>query len=250
MTLDGTRSYLVGRERPAVIDPGPPDAVHQRALLEALDGATPAGILLTHFHPDHAGGAAALAAASGAPVYMARAPGCVAAPAERFIGEGDTVATDAGSLRAIATPGHAPEHLCFAWGDTVFVGDLLMGEGDTTLVAPPEGNLGDYLRSLDRIAALAPRLLFPTHGPPLREPREAIARFRRHREERIAGALHALCAAGPSRPAELLDAVYGDAVPPALRAAAAASLAAVLDYLAETDRARRLPDGSFAAVAE
>jgi glyoxylase-like metal-dependent hydrolase (beta-lactamase superfamily II) len=247
MTLDGTRTFVVGRDRPVVIDPGPDDPVHLRATLDALEGSTPLAILLTHRHPDHADGAEALGRATGAPVRAADAG------SGHGIGEGEVIPTDEGTLDAIATPGHTPDHLCFRWRDeegrnVLFVGDLLMGEGDTTLVAHPEGDLGAYLQSLRRVAALAPDVLFPSHGPPIHEPGEAVRRYLRHRVERVEGTRAALRRIGPAGLPELLDAVYGDTVPPALRGAAAASLRAVLDHLERLGSVRRLPDARFAIV--
>lgn len=252
MTLDGTRTFVVGRERPAVVDPGPGHAAHLDAVVEALGGARPAAILLTHAHADHAAGAPALAARTGAPI-LAAADGF--AGAGRRLADGETVETDAGTMEAVATPGHAPDHLAFLWrggeapeGGALLVGDLFMGEGDTTLVAPPEGDLSAYLRSLDRVEALAPALLLPAHGPPLRDPAEAVRRFRRHRVERIEQAAEALARAGRAGPAALVDAVYGDALPPALRPAAAGSLAAILEHLRAAGRATRAADGAYQLV--
>ena len=242
MTLDGTRTYLVGRSRPAVIDPGPDLPDHLDALLDALGGVRPVAILLTHAHADHAACAAALATRVGAQVWLARGalhPHAAAGMISHWTAGGDTVATDAGLLRALATPGHAPEHMAFVWdaantdaaAPVVFVGDLLMGEGDTALVAAPEGNLSDYLASLERVDALGAALLVPTHGPPLREPAAAIARYTHHRETRLAAVQAALDRGVAPDPAALVDAVYGPTLPPALRGAAEGSVLAMLEYL-------------------
>ena len=236
MTLDGTRTFIVGHERPAVIDPGPRDRAHGDAIVAALAGHVPT-ILLTHAHSDHADLAAPLARETGGRVLS--------------VTEGDAVRTDAGDLHVLATPGHAPDHVAFHWPDTgaVFVGDTFMGEGDTTLVAPPEGDLAAYLRSLDRIAALGPSVLYPSHGPPLADPGEAIARFRRHREHRIEQVVHALRRAGPSPPRALLDEVYGSGLLPALRSAAEGSLHAILGYLTAEGLAKALPDGRYDLIS-
>ncbi|HVG45695.1 MAG TPA: MBL fold metallo-hydrolase [Longimicrobium sp.] len=248
MTLDGTRTFIVGCERPAVIDPGPSAGGHLDAILAALEGRTPVAILLTHAHGDHAELAEPLAVRTGAPVMIA--PGA-AHPEDdervawRWLEDGDAIHTDVGTLQVVATPGHAPDHVAFHWHDrgAVFVGDLFMGEGDTTLVAPPEGDLAAYLRSLDRVASLSPTVLYPAHGPPLADPAEAVARYRRHRETRIEQVVQALRRAGPSRPRELLDAVYGADLHPSLRGAAEGSLHAILGYLSAEGMAEALPDG-------
>lgn len=236
MTLDGTRTFIVGRERPAVIDPGPLHRGHGEAIVAVLDGRIPT-ILLTHAHSDHADLAAPLVRETGGRILA--------------VAEGDAVRTDAGDLHVLATPGHAADHVAFHWPDTgaVFVGDTFMGEGDTTLVAPPEGDLAAYLRSLDWIAALRPTVLYPSHGPPLTDPGEAIARFRRHREHRIEQVVHALRRAGPSHPRALLDEVYGASLLPALRGAAAGSLEAILGYLTAEGLARALSDGRYDLIS-
>jgi glyoxylase-like metal-dependent hydrolase (beta-lactamase superfamily II) len=245
MTLDGTRSFLVGRERPVVIDPGPDEPVHLAAIERALEGRRPEAIVLTHSHADHAGGAAVLAAATGAPVLAAA--GAVGAGYERELGarwvvEGVEVETDAGLLHILATPGHTPEHIALRWtggdapdGGAIFVGDLLMGSGDTTLVAPPEGDLRAYLQSLERVAALHPAILYPAHGPPLTSPAATLRRYRAHRMERVAQ-VRAARAANPDAPAaDLVQAIYGSSLHPALAAAAEGSVRAVLAYLGESD---------------
>jgi glyoxylase-like metal-dependent hydrolase (beta-lactamase superfamily II) len=247
MTLDGTRTFIVGCERPAVIDPGPSIEGHLDAILDALEGKPPVAILLTHAHGDHSELAEPLARETGAPVMMAPRPDTAGdhPGVSRWLEDGDAIHTDVGTLQVVATPGHSPDHVSYHWHDrgALFVGDLFMGQGDTTLVAPPEGDLAAYLRSLDRIASLSLAALYPAHGPPLTDPAEAIARYRRHRETRIEQVVRALRRAGPSRPRELLDAVYGAELHPSLRLAAEGSLRAILGYLSAEGLAEALPDG-------
>lgn len=236
MTLDGTRTYLVGRREPVVIDPGPAVEGHLDAVLAALGGAAPVAILLTHHHADHAELAPALAAATGAAVR-----------AWPELGEGATIPTDAGAVRVLHTPGHTADHLSF-WLEAervLFAGDAFMGGQDTVLVAAPEGDLAAYLATLERVERLAPRRILPAHGPELEDGAAAARRYRAHREARIAQVVAALEAAGPVRPDALVDAVYGAALQPELRAAAAASVAAIAHYLEQTGRMIADADGTL-----
>ena len=234
LTLDGTRTWLVGTSRVAVIDPGPDLAPHLHAIAAAVHahaGAEVAAILVTHDHPDHAPGAAPLGRMLGAPV-LAFVAGTLR--------PGDAVRTDAGALVAVATPGHAPDHVAFHWpeAEAVFVGDLLLGGQESTLVAPPEGDLTEYLASLERLRALRPRILYPTHGEPFSDADAALERYRRHREERETAVLAAL-AAGPASADLVLERVYGATLDPRLRAAAAGATLAYLAHLQHLGRVRR-----------
>ncbi|MBB4634153.1 MBL fold metallo-hydrolase [Longimicrobium terrae] len=244
MTFDGTRTFLIGHERPVVIDPGPDDPAHLDAIVEALDGRAPALILLTHSHADHSAGAPELARRTGAPVaFFAGAGGWTWDGVQtRELSDGDTVDTDQGVLRAVHTPGHAPDHLCYLLADgpdagALIAGDLFLGGSDTTLVAPPEGDLSDYLASLDRVEALRPSVLHPAHGPAIPDAVAAIARYRAHRATRIVQVEFAL-ADGPASPGELVGRVYGPELNPALRRAAEGSLGAIIAHLTNLGRVR------------
>jgi glyoxylase-like metal-dependent hydrolase (beta-lactamase superfamily II) len=239
MTLDGTRTFLVGSDRPVVIDPGPGDETHLQAVARALAGAAPRVILLTHGHADHAGGAVALAERTGAPIWMGRGGTRLPFPAERvdrWLEGGEEVECDSGRLRVHATPGHTRDHLAFLWetgegGGILFAGDLFLGAGDTTLVSHPEGSVADYLRSLESVAALKPVLVYPAHGPALRRPEAAIRRFREHRLRRIEEVRAAVRQRPGATADELLDRVYGAELDPRLRGAAKGSVEAILEYL-------------------
>ena len=243
MTLDGTRTYLVGTNRIAVIDPGPDSPQHLDAIAGAIGGGVVVAIILTHEHPDHAAGAGSLARRTGAPVRAAVAG---------TLSEGDVVPTDAGELRAIATPGHTPDHFAMHWPAerAIFCGDLMMGGLDTALVAPPEGNLRDYLASLDRLHALDAAVLHPAHGPDFTDPQAAIGRYRDHRESRLNAVRQALTSGARTRDA-LFDAVYGTTVPAEMRPFAEAALSAYTDYLlARGEIASAGPDESWAILPD
>jgi glyoxylase-like metal-dependent hydrolase (beta-lactamase superfamily II) len=219
MTLDGTRTFIVGERRPVVIDPGPAIEAHVDAIVRELGGVTPGAIVVTHSHPDHAGAADALSRATGAPIWL---------------GGRDRIETDAGAIEFVSTPGHTPDHVVIHWaaGNAVFVGDLLMGVGDTTLVAPPEGDLRHYLASLDVLGAMSARTFYPAHGPPITEVSVALERYRRHRMERIEQVRSALAIGLPADPGMLADHVYGADLDPRLGDAARGSIEAILAYLA------------------
>jgi glyoxylase-like metal-dependent hydrolase (beta-lactamase superfamily II) len=228
-TLDGTRTYRIGDRTAALIDPGPDVDDHVRAVAAWVSEASHVAIVLTHGHADHAGCATALAEALGAPVHgPSGVPGV-----DHPLRDGDEIATDQGTLVAIRTPGHTSDHLCFHWHPrrAIFAGDLLLGEGDTTWVAEYPGCVADYLASLERIRALAPEVIYPSHGPPIDDVPAVLARYEAHRRERIAQVQRALEVAPDASAEELLMSVYGPGLPPRVRGAARASLEALIDFV-------------------
>lgn len=248
MTGPGTNSFLVwGPEAGCVvIDPGPDDADHLQAL--AAGGAQHggvSGILITHGHPDHLEGAAALKALTGAPILAWSQEG--APSATMLLTDGASVAAGGRTLRALHTPGHRFDHLTFVLeaAGTAFVGDLVAGVG-TVVIAPPEGDLADYMASLQRLRTLDARLLLPAHGPVISDPRTLLDYYIRHREERETQVLAAL-ASGPRTVAALVTAIYAD-VDPALHEMAALSLTAHLIKLEREGRARSATDASGTTV--
>jgi glyoxylase-like metal-dependent hydrolase (beta-lactamase superfamily II) len=230
LTLSGTNTWLVGRDPCWVVDPGPLLEDHVVAVLaagEARGGI--GGIALTHDHADHAGAAHELAERAGGRVPVRAARHAGASPAA----DGDRV----GPLEAIAVPGHAPDLLCFASGAVCFTGDAVLGEG-SVFIAPDPGALRGYLAGLERLRMRGFALLLPGHGPPVTDADARLSGYVAHRLERERLLVAALD--GGARGVDaLLAAAWAD-VPDQLRLAAAVTLAAHLDKLAEEGR---LPDG-------
>jgi glyoxylase-like metal-dependent hydrolase (beta-lactamase superfamily II) len=182
-----------------VIDPGPDDDAHLAALNRRLQGRTVGVVLVTHSHPDHLPLAERLAAPHHASVR--RHPDLV---------DGDVVRTGNLNITALYTPGHSADHIAFLLGDdgAVFTGDLILGQG-SSMVTYPEGDVAAYLRSLDRLAKLHPRMLFPGHWDPVTDAMGKIEEYRRHRLEREAQVL-AEVRRGKGTAPQLTRRVYGD----------------------------------------
>ena len=236
LTLDGTNTWLIaepGSSSVVVIDPGPDDEGHLRRVhAEATAGdRRVARIVLTHGHPDHAGGAARFAELTGAPVQAAD-------PARRLgpegLADGDVITAAGCELRAVASPGHSGDSVCLLLpaDDVLFTGDTVLGRG-TTVIAT-DGNLGDYLRTLGQLRDLAEDrqvgLLLPGHGPMLADPLGTLDFYLAHRAERLDQVRSAL-AAGAKTPAEIVAMIYTD-VDRSVWPAAEWSVQAQLDYLA------------------
>ncbi|WTW95836.1 MBL fold metallo-hydrolase [Streptomycetaceae bacterium NBC_01309] len=236
MTLDGTNTWLVaepGADRAVVIDPGPLDEGHLAAVLAAAEqrGVRVGEILLTHGHPDHSEGAARLAELAGCGVRALD-------PAHRLgtegLVEGDVVTTGGLELRVMATPGHSWDSLSFVLpaDDLVLTGDTILGRG-TTVVAHPDGTLGDYLDSLARLRALVQTgevsRVLPAHGPVLDDALGVVEFYLEHRAQRLAQVEEAV-ALGDTTAHEVVERVYAD-VDKGLWWAAEMSVRAQLDYL-------------------
>jgi len=227
-TLDGTRTWIIGSERTAVLDIGPDVDDHVRAVVRSVASARDVTVVLTHGHPDHAAGTDAFLRARP----DARVVGAGHRSAES-LREGATVATDAGDLICVPTPGHTRDHLAFHHPDsaTLFCGDLMLGEGETTWVAEYPGCVADYLASLQRVSELAISRIAPTHGPMITDPAGAVARYRRHRLDRVEAVREVRERFPEAGFGEIYEAVYGDTVPEGLTSAAEASLRALLHHV-------------------
>lgn len=240
MTLDGTNSYLLrapGEASVVVVDPGPLDAAH-------LDRLANAGrielVLVTHHHADHVAGVAEFARRTGAPVRAVDPEHCHgAAPLE----DGERISAAGLELEVLHTPGHTADSACFALRDgdgdgrvtAVLTGDTILGRG-TTIIADPDGALGPYLASLERLRALAaaqpgPVTVLPAHGPVLPDLIAICDAYLAHRAERLDQLRAALARLGAGASAEAVtDLVYAD-TDASVRVAAEASVRAQLKYL-------------------
>ncbi|AQR61572.1 MBL fold metallo-hydrolase [Brevundimonas sp. LM2] len=253
-TFTGTGTYIVGHPTAgagvAVIDPGPLDDAHFQALLNAVEGRRVTHVLVTHTHRDHSPLARPFATRVGAPVLAARPPAqithasgpldeeedAVFAP-DTVLAGGEAIVGDGWTLGALFTPGHASNHMAFALAEenALFCGDHVMG-WSTTVVAPPDGDMADYLRSLDAVIAAGFSTLWPTHGAPVTDPAPFLAAYRQHRLDREAQ-IHARLAAGGGTIAEMVPVLYA-AVDPRLWPAASLSVWAHLIKLVKEGRAR------------
>ena len=195
-TFTGTQVHFVGGSELAIIDPGPDIPQHVDALVAALAGRPVSAILVTHTHRDHSPASRALAQATGAPIV-----GCAplssneAARADagfdhhyspdRVLSEGEWIEVDGRRLTAVFTPGHTSNHLCFAdeVSGALFTGDHVMG-WSTSVVIPPDGHMGDYIRSLEKLRQRSDRIYYPAHGEPVTDPQRLVRGMLTHRLQR------------------------------------------------------------------
>lgn len=227
-TLDGTQTWLLGET--AVIDPGPDIDSHVAAIHAAMPRLDT--ILITHRHADHAPAAIPLQALTGARIL---APRNVLDDVDQRLAGGETIAIEDETLEVIATPGHTNEHVCFltAAGD-LFTGDTILGAG-TTAIFPPDGHMGDYLRSLQTLRDRNPKRIYPAHGPVRENAVALIDEYIAHRLEREQQVLDAL-AAGATSPGEMRARIYPD-LDARLHGAAEIQITAHLIKLREEGRA-------------
>ncbi|MFN0190789.1 MAG: MBL fold metallo-hydrolase [Aestuariivirga sp.] len=246
-TFKGTSTFIVGHGKVAVIDPGPADQNHLAAVLKAIEGETVTHILVTHSHADHSPLALALKEKTGAPVlgrvlHDDRGGGLEAGIDRGFapdteLRDGDSVEGQGWRLEALATPGHLANHLCFALPEeqTLFSGDHVMS-WSTSIVAPPHGNMGHYMASLQKLLARGDTVYHPGHGPSRGDPLplvHAVLAHRRMREE----AILARIADGDRSIDAIVGRVYAGLDPKLERAAALSALAHV-EHLIEQGKVR------------
>jgi glyoxylase-like metal-dependent hydrolase (beta-lactamase superfamily II) len=224
-TFKGTVSYIVGKGKVAIIDPGPQDAAHTKALLDAVRNETVTHIFVTHTHRDHSPGVAPIRAATGATVYaegshrpsrevhLGEAPRLDASGDFDFrpdvtLADGETVAGDGWTLEAVTTPGHTKNHMAFALkeANAMFIGDHVMG-WSTSIVAPPDGSMSDYMASLDKLTHRNETIYLPGHGDVIGDAPKLVAQYIEHRKGREASILSRL-AKGEADIPTLVRAIY------------------------------------------
>lgn len=250
-TFKGTNTYIVGQgEDLCLIDPGPADQAHFDTLMDTIGDRKVSHILITHTHRDHIDGLEPIARATGATVCgygrKPHAPDAVInSPSgaeffddsftpDRVLRDGDVVSGDGWSIEAIFTPGHAPDHLSFALKDTgvLFSGDHVMG-WNTSVVAPPEGNMADYLASLERLTTRNDSVYFPGHGGQIGEPQRFAKAYLVHRRVREQAILKAI-RSGDNTITKVVATVYKGLDERLIRAACM-SVQAHVEHLAERD---------------
>jgi glyoxylase-like metal-dependent hydrolase (beta-lactamase superfamily II) len=242
-TFTGTQTYFVGTAELAVIDPGPDEPAHLDALVHAIGGRPVAAILVTHTHRDHSPAARPLAERTGAPIL-----GCAALALDdagpradaafdreyrpdRELRDGDSVGVDGRTLTAVATPGHTSNHLCFAdEHGALFTGDHVMG-WSTTVVVPPDGDMADYMASLQKLQQRRDRIYYPAHGPAVEKPQQLIRGMLGHRMQRERQILRIL-----NNAPESISAIVAEAYPGLDRRLVAAAGGTVLAHLLDLER--------------
>ena len=248
-TFKGTMSYIVGRGKVAILDPGPDDDAHIAALLDAVRGETVTHIFVTHTHRDHSPAVPKIKAATGAKVF-AQGPHRLARPLhigetrrldasadmefrpDVALADGEVVSGGGWTLEAVTTPGHTANHMAFAFkeADLLFAGDHVMG-WSTTIVAPPDGAMSDYMTSLHKLAQRSEPLYLSGHGAPVRDAPGYVQHLIRHRQGREASILHRLGKGAADIPT-IVKAVYIGLDPRLVGAAALSVLAHLEDLVA------------------
>ena len=248
-TLEGTNTWVLRNPGdpggPAiVIDPGPDDSGHLDEVARTA-GPNVAAVLVTHDHPDHAPGAAAFAAKVGALLHAFRLAGA------GHLRDGQQVTAGALTLTAVHTPGHTSDHMVFhvPAARALFAGDAVLGRG-TSFIDPPDGDLGQYLRSLARMQELGARIIYPGHGPVVLDAPAKLQQYLDHRAEREQQIVEAI-SHGPCTIGDLVGEIYA-AYPPEVHDLAARSVLAHLLKLSAEGRAShegRGDDARWQAVA-
>lgn len=256
-TYEGTQTYLVGDSDLAVIDPGPDDPAHLDALVGAIAGRAVIAILCTHTHRDHSPAARPLARRTGAQVI-----GCAPLTLEddgpradaafdpdyapdRVLTEGEQIAGTGWTLTALATPGHTSNHLCYALEEeeALFTGDHVMG-WSTSVVSPPDGDMTDYLLSLERLVGRPDRIYYPAHGEPIQQPQRFARGMLGHRRMREGQILRIIERQGAALIPDFVTSMYVG-LDPRLHGAAGRSVLAHLIDLERRGLVRNQAEGAW-----
>ena len=247
-TFKGTVSYIVGRGKVAIIDPGPLDEAHVKALLDAVRGETVSHIFVTHTHRDHSPAAARIKAETGAPT-LGEGPHRAARPLnigetprldaggdrefqpDIVLADGDVVTGDGWAIEAVTTPGHTANHMAFALtgSDVLFSGDHVMA-WSTPVVAPPDGAMSDYMASLEKLTHRPETTYFPGHGGAVKDAPRFVQSYIRHRREREQAILRRLAFGAADIPT-LVGSIYVGLDPRLTRAAGLSVLAHLEDLV-------------------
>ncbi len=246
-TFHGTGTYIIGRGRVAVVDPGPDLPEHVRALLAGLAGEEISHLVVTHTHRDHSPACGALQRHCSAPTYAfgrhRRARGVHETEVEEGadlsfvpdvnVRDGEVIEGDGWTLECVHTPGHTSNHVCYQLREerALFTGDHVMG-WSTSIIAPPDGDMGRYLSSLRRLLGREDARYWPTHGPAIEHPRKHVGAFLAHRKEREVQILGCL-RSGTSRIADMVPLIYLGLPSPMYPAAAQQILSTVLYLIGE-----------------
>ena len=243
-TLYGTGTYILGRGKVAVIDPGPADTAHIAALIDGLDGETITHLLVTHTHMDHSPGCRLLREHTDAKSYAYGPHGAgkleTGVPVEEGgdmefkpdwrVRHGDVIHGDGWSVECVYTPGHTSNHMCYQLRgtDALFTGDHVMG-WSTSIISPPDGDMAAYMASLNLLLERDDRVYWPTHGPCITDPKPLVRAFIAHRREREQQILDCI-GDGVYRIEEMVPLIYAD-LPQFMHPAAARSVLAAAVYL-------------------
>ena len=259
-TFHGTGTYIIGRGEVAVIDPGPLDNEHIAALENAVTGEQVTHILITHTHRDHSPAAKPFKKLTGAPTFgygphggervgpKVEEGGDYEFMPDIIVKDGDIIEGNGWTFEAIHTPGHTSNHLCFSLHEerAIFSGDHVMG-WSTSVISPPDGNMADYMNSLRKMLTRAEEIYWPTHGPPITNPKLHVEAFISHRNRREAVILECIQEGRNTIP-EMVEVMYAD-VDQRLHHAAGRSVFAHLLHMVETGRVQvegtTSPDGKF-----
>ncbi len=245
-TLHGTGTYILGRGHVAVIDPGPPDPNHIRAIVDATAGETISHILVTHCHMDHSPGCRLLREFTDAETYAFGPHGSGVeedgpqieeaadndfAP-DRKVRDGEIIEGDGWSVECVYTPGHTSNHMCYALREerTLFTGDHVMA-WSTSVISPPDGDMRRYLESLDKLLARDDIRFWPTHGPSVEDTKGHVRAFIEHRREREQQILRCI-ESGTYRIKEMVPKMYAD-LPEFMYSAAGRSVLASIVHLVQ-----------------